>query len=96
MKNLGCFLVSFFILSALYGTLYFAMDYLKRKGPISELTSTRYDTLEKYFPGSPHILEYISDNKNRGRMYNKLIWHLIDGLPYYSLEPRPNTSTLSF
>jgi len=93
MKKFGHFLVFFFILSTLYGTLYFTRDYFRRKGPITERTLNRYAPLEKYFKDFSQILEYISDNEDRGRMYEKVVWHLVDGLPFYSLEPRPNTST---
>jgi len=90
--KLGAFAFLFFILSTIYSSLYFVKGFLKIKEYLSTRSTYRYEPLEKYFKGDTKMEQYISKNKNRTYMYQQVVWYILDGLPIYILEPRPNTS----
>ena len=88
------FVLFFFILSAVYGSLYFVKELLFINGPLATQSDNRYAPLIKYFGSSQQILDYVSNNEKRSYMYKQVVWHLVDGLPIYIVEPRPNSSNV--
>ena len=90
----GCFVLFFFILSAVYGSLYFIKELLFINGPLITHSDNRYTPLIKYFGSSQQISDYISNNEGKPYMYKQVVWYLIDGLAIFVLEPRPNSSNI--
>ena len=92
----GHFTFTMFLLSALCGTLYFAKGFLKIKAYSSLRVKHRYEPLFHFFKDDSLIDEYIETHKNRSNMYKQVVWNIIDGLPIYVLESRPNSSIVQF